>query len=189
MNPRHVKLLRNSWLLVAGLISLPAAVHAQKQFTDNELIASLKKGGHVIFIRHATTDVSKTDQNREDLSDWNKQRNLSDTGRREAVAIGLAFRAMAIPVGDILASPYCRCIETGKLAFGKAQISKELAFSVAEDKKNAELLAKSLKAMLGTKPAGQANTILSIPLGQSPRRRQSISQARRRNNDIQAAGE
>ena len=100
MNPRHAKLLRNSWLLVAGLISLPAAVHAQKQFTDNELIASLKKGGHVIYIRHATTDVSKTDQNREDLSDWNKQRNLSDTGRRDAVAIGLAFRAMAIPVGD-----------------------------------------------------------------------------------------
>jgi len=100
MNPRHAKSLRNSWLFVAGLISLPAAVHAQKQLTDAELIASLKNGGHVIYIRHTTTDVSKTDQNREDLSDWNKQRNLSDKGRKEAVAIGLAFRAMAIPVGD-----------------------------------------------------------------------------------------
>lgn len=48
MHPRHAKSLRNSWLFVAGLTSLPAAVHAQKQLTDAELIASLKKGGHVI---------------------------------------------------------------------------------------------------------------------------------------------
>ena len=160
MTSRRVKIICSSALLVATLFALPVAAFGQNQLTDGELIASLKKGGHVIYIRHTTTDVSKTDQNREDLSDSNKQRNLSDKGRREAVAIGLAFRAMAIPVGDILASPYCRCIETAKLAFGKAQISKELAFSVAEDKKDAELLAKSLKAMLGTKPAGQANTIL-----------------------------
>lgn len=146
--------------LVSGFIGLPSAAHAQKQLTDAELIASLKKGGHVIYIRHATTDVSKTDQNREDLSDWTTQRNLSDKGRKVSVAIGLAFRALAIPVADIVTSPYCRCIETGKLAFGKAQVSKDLAFSVGEDKKDAEQLAKALKLMLGTKPTGQTNTVL-----------------------------
>ena len=146
--------------LVAGLMAWSSTAHAEKQLTDAELIASLKKGGHVIYVRHTTTDVSKTDQNREDLSDWTMQRNLSDKGRKEAVSIGLAFRALGIPVGDIITSPYCRCIETGKLAFGKAQASKDLAFSVGEDKKDAEQLAKALKLMLGTKPAGQSNTIL-----------------------------
>ena len=146
--------------LVAGLMAWSSTAHAEKQLTDAELIASLKKGGHVIYVRHTTTDVSKTDQNREDLSDWTMQRNLSDKGRKEAVSIGLAFRALGIPVGDIITSPYCRCIETGKLAFGKAQASKDLAFSVGEDKKDAEQLAKALKLMLGTKPAGQSNTVL-----------------------------
>lgn len=160
MNSRHAKMIRSALFFIAGFSGLSSAAHAQKQLTDAELISSLKKGGHVIYIRHTTTDVSKTDQNREDLSDWSKQRNLSDKGRKESVAIGLAFRAMAIPVADIFASPYCRCIETGKLAFGKVQISKDLAFSVGEDKKDAEQLAKALKMMLGTKPAGQANTVL-----------------------------
>lgn len=160
MSPLSAKLIGGSAILVAGFFMLPSAVRAQKQLTDAELVASLKKGGHVIYIRHATTDVSKADQNREELSDWTKQRNLSDKGRKEAVAIGLAFRALAIPVADVITSPYCRCIETGKLAFGKAQISKDLAFSVGEDKNIAEQLAKALKAMLGTKPAGQTNTVL-----------------------------
>ena len=146
--------------LVAGSMGGTATAQAQKELTNAEFIAGLKKGGHVIYIRHTTTDVSKTDQNREDLSDWSKQRNLSEKGRKEAVGIGLAMRALAVPLGDIVSSPYCRCIETGKLAFGKVQISKDLAFSVAEDKKDAEQLAKSLKAMLGTKPSGQTNTVL-----------------------------
>jgi len=150
----------HSSVFIAALFGLPSAAHAQKELTDADLISSLKKGGHVIYIRHTTTDVSKTDQLREDLSDWTKQRNLSDKGRKEAAAIGLAFRAMAIPVADVITSQYCRCIETGKLAFGKAQISKNLAFSVAEDKKDAEQLARALKTMLGTKPSGQANTVL-----------------------------
>lgn len=160
MNLAHGKVINATLFLVSGFFGWLSPAHAQKQLADAELITSLKKGGHVIYIRHAATDVSKTDQNREDLSDWTKQRNLSDKGRKEAVAIGLAFRALAIPVADVIASPYCRCIETGKLAFGKTQIAKNLAFSVGEDKNIAEHLAKALKVMLGTKPAGQTNTVL-----------------------------
>jgi len=155
-----VNLFGSLAFLLAALFTLPSAARAQKQLTDGELIDSLKKGGNVIYIRHTTTDVSNTDQLREDLSDWQKQRNLSEKGRKEAAAIGLAIRAMKIPFGDVIASPYCRCIETGKLAFGKATVSKDLAFSVAEDKKDAEQLAKALKVMLGTKPAQQTNAVL-----------------------------
>jgi|GEM_PF-320725 len=160
MKLTHGKFVIGAALLVATLMSGTATAQAQKELSDAELVASLKKGGHVIYIRHTTTDVSKTDQNREDLSDWTKQRNLSDKGRREALGIGLAMRALGIPLADVIVSPYCRCIETGKLAFGKAQVSKDLAFSVAEDKKDAEQLAKALKVMLGTKPAGQTNSVL-----------------------------
>ena len=147
-------------VLVAGLMAGTATAQTQKAQSAAELIASLKKGGLVVYLRHATTDVSNTDQNREDLTDWHRQRNLSEKGRTQALAIGLAFRALGLPVGDVITSPYCRCIETGKLAFGKVVVSKDLSFSVAEDKKDAEGLAKALRTMLGTKPAGQANTVL-----------------------------
>lgn len=154
------KIFYMSVFFIAGFLGLPSELHAQKQLTDAELIASLKQGGHVIYLRHPTTDLSKTDQNREDLSDWSKQRNLSDKGRQEAVSIGLAFRALGIPVSEVLTSPYCRAIEAGKLAFGKVKVSPDLAFSVGEDKADAEKLAKALRMMLATKPAAKTNTIL-----------------------------
>jgi phosphohistidine phosphatase SixA len=150
-----------SSFFIAAFIGLCSQIHAaDKQIPDAELIASLKKGGHVIYLRHATTDVSFSDQNREELSDWSKQRNLSDKGRQQAVAIGLVFRGLSIPVSEVLTSPYCRGIETGKLAFGKAKVSQDLAFSVGEDKTEAERLAKALRIMLGTKPPAGSNTVL-----------------------------
>jgi phosphohistidine phosphatase SixA len=160
MKPFHRKAIIAALFLLSALVGWPRPAEAQKQLTDAELIASLKKGEHVIYVRHGPTDVSTTDQNREDLSDWTKQRNLSEKGRKDAATIGLAFRAIGIPVGNVISSPYCRCIETSKLAFGKVQVSKNLAFSVGEDKDDAERMAKSLRAMLGTKPTGQTNTIL-----------------------------
>jgi len=154
------KVIQMLAFFIAGFLGLSSHVHAQTQPTDAEVIAGLKKGGQVIYLRHTTTDVSFSDQNREDLSDWSKQRNLSDIGRQQAHAIGLAFRALAIPVSEVVTSPYCRAIETGKLAFGKAKVSKDLSFSVGEDKSDAEKLAKALRTMLGTKPVAGTNTVL-----------------------------
>ena len=34
--------------------------------------------------------------------------------------MGEAFRAHGIAVGEVLTSPYCRCMDTGKLVFGHA---------------------------------------------------------------------
>ncbi len=46
--------------------------------------------------------------------------NLSPRGLEQAKRIGEAFRAHGIAVGEVLTSPYCRCIDTGMLAFGRA---------------------------------------------------------------------
>src|SRR3954469_15600685 len=45
------------------------------------LAATLKQGGNVLFLRHATTDMLTTDQRPlEYMSDCTKQRNLSPAG-------------------------------------------------------------------------------------------------------------
>ena len=46
--------------------------------------------------------------------------NLSIHGIEQVKRIGEAFRAHGIAVGEVLTSPYCRCIDTGRLAFGRA---------------------------------------------------------------------
>ncbi len=76
------------------------------------LLDLLARGGLVIFFRHAATDFSQTDTDRQNLQNCQTQRNLSEQGRSDARGIGQAFQALGIPVGQLLASPYCRTLET-----------------------------------------------------------------------------
>jgi len=58
-----------------------------------------------------------------DYANCAQQRNLTDAGREEARSIAAALRDLRIPVGPVLASPYCRTMETGRLVFGSATAS------------------------------------------------------------------
>ena len=58
-----------SWSLVA--LSQPTQMEG-KVLTD-----ALKKGGYVLFIRHAATDMSIGDKEQVVISDCSTQRNLS----------------------------------------------------------------------------------------------------------------
>ena len=52
--------------------------------------------------------------------DCPKQRNLTDAGRSEARAIGAAIKRLGVPVGSVMASPFCRTMETAQLIFDRA---------------------------------------------------------------------
>ena len=83
----------------------------------------LRRGGYVIFIRHTSTDFSRNDAAMTSFEDCASQRNLTDAGRAEALAIGAAMKRAQIPIGDVLASPFCRTMETARLIFGRATAS------------------------------------------------------------------
>ncbi len=82
------------------------------------LIDALRGGGYVLYIRHTATDFGENDAAMTTFDDCSKQRNLTAAGRAEARAIGAALRTLQIPIGTVLASPYCRTLETGRLVFG-----------------------------------------------------------------------
>jgi len=88
---------------------------------DEALWERLRGGGQVVLIRHASTEPGLGDPPGFRLDDCATQRNLSDAGREEARRIGEAFRARGVPVGRVLSSPWCRCLETAHLAFGRAE--------------------------------------------------------------------
>jgi len=47
-------------------------------------------------------------------------------GRAEARALGEHVKRLKIPIGEVLASPFCRTMETARLAFGKARATGEV---------------------------------------------------------------
>ena len=105
--------------LVLGLVVL--LTHSTKfALADDEHVwAALKQGGKVILLRHTHVDI-REGIGRLAPGNCAAEVNLSTSGVEQAKRIGEAFRAHGIAVGEVLTSPYCRCIDTGKLAFGRA---------------------------------------------------------------------
>jgi phosphohistidine phosphatase SixA len=123
-------------------------------------VARLRRGGYVVALRHAATDRTATDMTG-DLRDCSRQRNLNPEGRRQARIIGRAFRRLEIPVGRVLASPFCRTRDTARLAFGQARPSRALLsadfFGAGEA---AERQRGGLRRLLALPPGRGSNTVL-----------------------------
>lgn len=77
-----------------------------------------------MLFRHAATDTSI--EGEVDLADCSTQRNLSLIGRSQARRIGAAIKELGIPIGQVLASPYCRTRQTARIAFGRVELSNSL---------------------------------------------------------------
>ena len=103
--------------------SAQPAVSATPELKGTALVAALRGGGYVLYFRHAATDFGQNDDRMTGYEDCATQRNLIDKGRADARAIGAAVRKLAIPADDVLASPFCRTMETAQLIFGRAMAS------------------------------------------------------------------
>jgi hypothetical protein len=93
---------------------------------DASTVAKLREGGYVLYMRHTSTDFSQNDARMTSYEDCANQRNLTDKGRAEAREIGAQVKRLRIPIGEVLSSPFCRTLETARLAFGKAQATNEV---------------------------------------------------------------
>lgn len=106
---------RRDLAAIAGLaLGLAPGVHA-----DPALLALLQRGGQVVLMRHAQTDPGVGDPEGMVLADCATQRNLSEAGRAQAAAAGAAWRARQVPLERLISSPWCRCVDTARIAFGR----------------------------------------------------------------------
>ena len=135
-----------------------AASSASAKLSGPALLAALRKGGYILYFRHTSTDFGQNDDKMTDFEDCARQRNLTDAGRAEARAIGNAIRALGIPIGEVLASPFCRTRETARLIFGTATTSSAVRGGPpqADDDRYAEL-----KLLLSKPVAGGVNLAIS----------------------------
>src|SRR5258708_12419197 len=127
--------IRFAFALAALLLWAPAGSQtagAQRsslpslELAPAHLLSELLKGGYILYFRHAATDFSQNDERMKSFEDCANQRNLIDRGRSDARAAAAAIRHLGIPVERVLASPFCRTVETAQLIFGRAEKMQEV---------------------------------------------------------------
>ncbi len=159
---RAARLVWLSLLILAGLLAAPKgrAADAELPPADAALLAGLRAGGYVIFVRHASTDKDGPGDRDINFALCATQRNLSAAGREESARIGEALRRLRIPIGRVVASPFCRTRDTARLAFGDYEVDKDLYFAIDVNAQERKRVAASLRAMLGAAPARGTNSVI-----------------------------
>lgn len=101
--------------ILESIACWPLAVRADE---GTAVLASLRGGGAAVLLRHALTEPGVGDPPGFRLEQCSTQRNLSDAGREQARRIGRWFAAQRLAPSRVRSSPWCRCLETARLAFG-----------------------------------------------------------------------
>jgi phosphohistidine phosphatase SixA len=84
--------------------------------SPNALVASLRQGGYVLVMRHASSPREAPDKQVANPDNTKMERQLDEAGRAGATAMGKAMRDLKIPIGEVLSSPTYRALETARLA-------------------------------------------------------------------------
>lgn len=139
---------------------IPASPTHPQELHDKRLVEALRRGGYVIYFRHATSDPEESDVDRTNLANCETQRNLTSEGIAEARAIGEAFRLLDIPHDEIVASEYCRAWKTALTAFGRADINPDVTSIAGLADVERDQRIRALRTLLATPPATGTNRII-----------------------------
>jgi phosphohistidine phosphatase SixA len=136
----------------------PPSAAAEAARPGPALAQALRQGGHVVFLRHGPADdaarPAAMTELPADLRDCDgMNRPLTEAGLAQVRTTGRALQRLAIPVGVVIASPSCRCIETAWYALGRRpQLEPDLARTHGG--------GATLRRLLGTRPAPGTNTVV-----------------------------
>jgi phosphohistidine phosphatase SixA len=157
-----MKLSRHSIALLstmAGMILLIGAAPAQT-LSGEALVKALRRGGYVIVMRHTSSPRDAPDKQTANADNVKVERQLDEVGRTTATAMGKALRDLKIPVGEVLASPTYRALETVKYAqLGNPRTYTELGDNGQSMQGGTEAQAAWLRKRVTQFPSG-SNTIL-----------------------------
>jgi phosphohistidine phosphatase SixA len=147
-------------LLVTAAATLAAGAHAQT-LSDAALVKSLRQGGYVLLMRHAASPMTLPDAALAEPDNPKHERQLDAEGKATAIAMGQAFKALALPVGRVLSSPTYRAQQTARLAQFPAP---ELAPELGDNNQGMQTVAGGqgdwLRAKVAEPPRAGTDTIL-----------------------------
>jgi hypothetical protein len=137
--------------LLLALVLVPLVASPQRgggqalkpQLGGAALVGALKRGGHVILLRHTSTEHV-----------------APDPDIRQARRMREAIEKLGIQISEVLSSPYCRCLETGRLAFGKVTESELLSVADGLSVPEKSERGARVRALLATPPDAGTNSVL-----------------------------
>ncbi|MEN9420456.1 MAG: hypothetical protein RI988_4077 [Pseudomonadota bacterium] len=125
---------RRTWMVGAGLGAAALAAGfpavgaapagqpgASASPSEAEVEALLRRGGVVFALRHARAPGT-FDPPGMRLDDCATQRNLDEDGRTQARRIGQWFSTRGLKPVRVRSSPWCRCQDTARLAYGAHEV-------------------------------------------------------------------
>lgn len=110
----------------AALWLLPGVhrAHAQQvelpRLSLEEAAPRLRAKGYLLMMRHGQTEPGVGDPESFKLGDCSTQRNLAEVGREQSRRVGRGFVQAGVVIDTVRTSQWCRCVETARLAFGRA---------------------------------------------------------------------
>ena len=117
---------RQRLALLATFLAITASSHAES-LSGAALVAALREGGYVLVMRHPSSPFTPPEKAAANPDNPKLERQLDETGRTTARAMGEAIRTLRIPLGDVLSSPTYRALEGVRLAaFGNVKTFAEL---------------------------------------------------------------
>ena len=152
--------------ILTALLLHPQPPACAAELTGTALVDALRSGGFNLYFRHAATDWSQQDRVTV-VDDWlscdpTRIRQLSDPGREAARDIGAAMRRLRIPVNEVLASPYCRTMDTARLlGLGEVRPSNDVInLRVASYFGGREQVIATARRLLGTATVAGGNRVI-----------------------------
>lgn len=156
----------NAFFLAMATLVQPALADEPPAFVEipatREMVAQLRNGGYVLYMRHGTSDTSRPDRvPNVDLNDCSTQRPLTAEGKKLAAEVGRAIKRAKIPVGQVFVSPMCRTKDTALAAFGAGYtVLDHLRYtSNLADEEKAAMMPQT-RALLSKPVEGKTNRVL-----------------------------
>jgi phosphohistidine phosphatase SixA len=111
-----------------SIIVLASTPVLGQDIAHEDLADALREGGYVIVMRHASSPRELPDATTANPDNVNRERQLDETGRAEAAAMGEALRSRSIRINEVLSSPTYRAIETARrMGFSEIRTVDELS--------------------------------------------------------------
>lgn len=107
-------------LIQTGLAAALPLASSGVRAAERDVATLLRQGGVVVAFRHALAPGT-FDPPGFLVEDCRTQRNLNDEGREQARAIGRWFQAQGLQPARVRSSPWCRCLDTARLAFHQVE--------------------------------------------------------------------
>jgi hypothetical protein len=135
---------RLAWLVMLFTEVLTLQSASVQTLSGEPLVKALRQGGYVLVIRHTSSPRDAPTKVSANPDNVKLERQLDETGRATATAMGKALRELKIPIGRVFTSP----------TTGRWKRYGSRGFPILEFKQNSVMVVRAWRGWARLNPRG-----------------------------------